>query len=542
MPAHYLKSKPRCGFGDLVIASLGLLACGLAYGDAPFSAPRDEQDIEIRTYVDEQAAIGRAFTIIPSTNPVTVEVRASDLVSTDDETRIIPRTAISVQKPAAALELSKPADFFLSIANANVKFVGTYKGYIEVYKTNNYGLDKVLRLNVVLYAQQHPHLTVSKETSSITRRLTRHGFGDALLDWLFVGEGELQRDDVVSFEPAESQVTVQDVSTILKGKVQGTVLVDKLVTTSEHPTFMPSRKAQLNIKYAPEDIPPDEYSGSAYVSLKGSNSRVAIPVFLTVRLGPLLPFVVIAIGVALGRVYKWIQGDGAARIGLLQRHYQLGMRVGLEVDESDRELLQEAITKARLDIYESKTADAEALLKKLDNRVDLLAALRRIRTATANWTDKPKTDADTAIKLLTDSILSGDDDTAAKAMKTLQDLLKNPPTPIHAGLQKQLPNLINNTVGLLPQNLPTTGKGRQWLRMLPAKIQGYIVETGLMANFIMPGILVLFLIYGGMRLYYATGAFGADMSANIMAALAYGFSADVLSRTLGTALVNKAPG
>jgi hypothetical protein len=35
-----------------------------------------------------------------------------------------------------------------------------------------------------------------------------------------------------------------------------------------------------------------------------------------------------------------------------------------------------------------------------------------------------------------------------------------------------------------------------------------------------------------MRVYYSTSVFGTDVATNVLAALAYGFGADALSRTL----------
>jgi hypothetical protein len=155
----------------------------------------------------------------------------------------------------------------------------------------------------------------------------------------------------------------------------------------------------------------------------------AIPLTLTVRMGPGPALAAVVAGVLLGQLYKWAQGSGAARVQMPQRYYQVAGAVAGRLAARDQDALAPAMERARQLIYDGKTADAEALLVKLESRADALARVDSIERVVSNWPpSNEKTSAMQLIKTARDAVAAENDAAAAEALQKLKAIFASPPT------------------------------------------------------------------------------------------------------------------
>lgn len=131
----------------------------------------------------------------------------------------------------------------------------------------------------------------------------------------------------------------------------------------------------LPIKINEARIPPDHYSGDVQLRV-GTDSLLSIPVDVNVRTGPILPILVLLIGVLLGRLLKYMKDKGGPQSDLLLRVYQFEARIA--ESPADQQLLQPMIEDVKTLIYQMELEAAKTEMTAIENRWTLLSTLRRL--------------------------------------------------------------------------------------------------------------------------------------------------------------------
>jgi hypothetical protein len=144
----------------------------------------------------------------------------------------------------------------------------------------------------------------------------------------------------------------------------------------------------------PEQAAPDHYTGQLAISLEGVPSPVTASIDLTIRQGPLIPGILLGIGLAVG---IWIRsarktlvpaGDAAVRLSSIRR------RVA-DVPLSDRErgVMNERLNEAWKELLEHNTSAAVTHLGSIEDALALFDQFQALQLALGNRTDKAAMDA-----------------------------------------------------------------------------------------------------------------------------------------------------
>jgi len=94
---------------------------------------------------------------------------------------------------------------------------------------------------------------------------------------------------------------------------------------------------------------PDHYVGDVQLLLSAQDAPLKIPLELNVRAGPILPILVLLLGILMGRLLKYMKDKGGPRSDLLLNLYYLENRIA--VSPADAQLLQPMLDSAKASIY-----------------------------------------------------------------------------------------------------------------------------------------------------------------------------------------------
>ncbi|NYT02079.1 MAG: hypothetical protein GKC10_04905 [Methanosarcinales archaeon] len=123
---------------------------------------------------------------------------------------------------------------------------------------------------------------------------------------------------------APTNATLADAEVIVKGETTGHYLSNKIFYTNASMMVLPASRISfvvLNINR--KNLPPDHYMGKVYLSIKGWQAPLTLPVDLKVRTAPLYPVFFLLAGIFLGRLYKYYQEQGNEKARALRTVYHL---------------------------------------------------------------------------------------------------------------------------------------------------------------------------------------------------------------------------
>ena len=235
-------------------------------------------------------------------------------------------------------------------------------------------------------------------------------------------------------------------------------------------------------------IPPDEYDGTIFLTIEGGQ-KIKLPLKMNVRTSPLLPFVVLVIGIILGWVSNYMKGSGK-----------------LLVDARNE------INRLRYDINK-----ADNLSPKLKNKL-----LKRVDEA-RNLVDRQ------------------DFDTFKQEEKKIRDMLKGP-EPIEENdevFEELKKDTLTDEKAEEEKNTRDLGQGvsnrRKKIRMFRLNFTDRTRSeaTFRIAQPLVPILLVIGLSAVGINsLYIDKKTFGAQPFPDYLNLIVWGLSADLASRSL----------
>jgi hypothetical protein len=265
-----------------------------------------------------------------------------------------------------------------------------------------------------------------------------------------------------------------------------------------------------------DNLPADKYTGSVLLlSTEPDATAVSVPVEILVRAAPVLPLLLIIIGVILGLIVKWMEEKGNRQAELIVRLE----RIQSALNADDHLVLAGEIDKARQQIYLTDVTNAETTVTGLERRAD---AVRRID----RWIEELGTSGATVPELITDL------EDARKAVIVTPDELRL--TDLETKVRAALVQAVQSRG--IGQNQRTTSRARSIGARIAAiqdDFRRLRAESAPLIRWSLYVLTVIALIYAGLStLYVSNATFGANGLGDYAALLLWGIGADVAGKTL----------
>ena len=484
-----------------------------------------------------------AFTFLPS-----------DLKRKEGDEFIGRQQVELVGKPPLSAEV--PKDFQVKVNG--IKSPGTYEGQIELLLPGQKRSEAMV-IPLTVMAKAKPALVPVKGGEQIRRQLVRCSWVlDCALAHLLLPASAFQNQWQLKLDnPVEAPVSLTSTEVVLEGQQTGYQITKAEVEPPSSPaTLAANQIISLPLKWKRSQIPPDRYTGWVYLTLDGREERLAIPVDLNMRIGPLLPLLVLLVGIALGRLFKYMQERGIPQSDALGKVNELEQEIA-EADPEDREILTPMVKEVRKSVYQM---DLETVTAKVEAIADRLNGLNRLRTMEQNLEPKkqhPKV-KEILQKIAEARSLIGlsSDEKGLEQAKTLLEEIQAEAVKLGTammGSDKQPDAALTQTAQEAEKAAAAVGHAVQAeVRKAPALPMWVVqlrrsliflsgVSSAVRAEatlWVVRPLLSLALLFGlsvvGIRaLYVEKGAtFGADPFSDYLGLVLWGLSADVASRSL----------
>ncbi|MCT7953244.1 hypothetical protein NG798_25940 [Ancylothrix sp. C2] len=291
------------------------------------------------------------------------------------------------------LKAGIPKDFQVKVSNAELP--GTYQGQIEVVLSSQ--KRKIIPLIVLVKAR--PNLKPLPGNEQIQLKLTQCSWllDCALARLLLPASAFLPQWDLTFDNSVDAPVKVTGAEVVLKGEQTGYQLTKTQIQLPNIPqSLSPDRIVRLPLIWERSKIPPDRYTGAVYLTLEDANERLIIPVNLTMRISPLMPLLVLFLGIVLGRLVKYMQEKGIPQAEALGKVKELEQQVD-KTNEGDRDILTPMVGKAKQLVQRMKLESVTAEVEKISARLDCLQKLRTLEQKLEPFKAHPQVKGDTGI-------------------------------------------------------------------------------------------------------------------------------------------------
>lgn len=484
-----------------------------------------------------------AFTFLPS-----------DLKRKEGDEVIGRQQVKLVEKPSLSAQV--PKDFQVKVNG--IESPGTYEGQIELLLPGQKRSEAMV-IPLTVMAKAKPAVVPVKGGEQLQRQLVQSSWGlnYALAQLLLPASAVQEQWQLKLDNPVDAPVSLTSTEVVLEGQQTGYQITQAQVAPPPSPTTLPANQIiSLPLKWKREQIPPDRYTGWVYLTLDGREERLAIPIELNMRIGPLVPLLVLLVGIALGRLLKYMQEKGIPQSDALGKVNELEQEIA-EADPEDQKLLTPMVKDVRQSVYQM---DLGTVTAKVDAITDRLNGLKRLRTMEQKLEPKqqhPK------VKEILQKIaqarsligLSSDGKGLEEAKTLLEEIQKEAVNLGTAmmGTDKQPDAALTQTAqeaqkaaAAVSHAVQTEGREAPALPMWVVQLRRSLivlsgVSTAVRAEatlWVVRPLLSLALLFGllvvGIRaLYVEKGVtFGADPFADYLGLILWGLSADVASRSL----------
>ena len=347
--------------------------------------------------------------------------------------------------------------------------------------------------------------------------------------------------------PASAPAQILNTATVIQGNSRYQ-LTDAFSVPQGVQSLLANQIVSLPLTLNRSAMPPDQYGGAIYLTLANQTNRLILPVNLSVRSGPLLPLFILLIGIALGRLFKYMDQQGGPQVEARKKLYQLEADLK-DAHPDDQKLLAGTVEATRRLVYRQQLEAANTQITVIRSRFDVLNQLRSIETRLNERAKNSEPVPDEAFEQIRQVRTEIEQGLDAKARETLDQVIEtcnSLPTgrggtddseQIAATLQKAATNLDKNARSLaIAPPLPT------WidhLQQVLIDLSGLsdLVRAEATYWFVRPvlyGVLLVGLTITGLNtLYIENGeTFGAKPLSDYLGLVLWGLSADVASRSL----------
>jgi hypothetical protein len=522
----------------------------LAQEDVTIEVDPDDTSLAITGRLGESNAfMGNLRLTARGGDVMTFTFLDSDLKRQDGD-EIVGRQNISlIGDPTLTVDV--PKDFQVSVTGIDKP--GTYQGQIEILLPGQ-PRSEALVIDLTVVAKALPNLTLLPGTDQIQLRLVNCGwaFNCALARWLLPASAFLENWQLQFGNETQADVVVLDVAVSVLGEQTGYQLTKAVLALPTDPhTLAAGHISALPLTIYRSKIPPDHYTGSIYLRLDGRDERLKIPVDLNVRVGPFWPLLALLLGIALGRLFKYMQERGQPQAEALAAVNDTAVQVN-RAQPDDQKILRPMLDDVRQLVYREKLETVTAQLAAIENRLLALQQLRQMETALQGKQQHPEAKAALQKIVQARQLIGQKEDDQAKALieevRTTLDRLQTTlmsggrqPDPDIAAARSQADEAARamDQAAKAPPVPPVEAEWRQKLKDALVFLSGLSNEIRAEATLwlIQPllylALLIGLLAVGLSSLYIDKGlTFGANPFADYLGLVLWGLSADVASRSL----------
>ncbi|NJR57831.1 MAG: hypothetical protein HC769_02575 [Cyanobacteria bacterium CRU_2_1] len=345
--------------------------------------------------------------------------------------------------------------------------------------------------------------------------------------------------------PALVPAQVLNTATVVQGNFTRYQLTDTFSVPPGVQTLAANQIVSLPLTLNRFAMPPDQYTGAIYLTLANQTNRLVLPVSLNVRSGPLLPLLILLVGVVLGRLFKYMQEQGGPQAEARKKVYQLEADLK-NAHPDDQKRLASMVKQARDRVYRQQLEAANTQVTVVQGRLEVLTQLRSIETSfQAKGEDAPDQVFE-QIAQAREEIRLGNDEAAKTTLDQITEVLLQMPTRRGAGDDSEaMKKTLTHAAASLDQNARSLAIAPQpptWMDQL----QRVLIDLSGLSDlvraeatywFVRPllyGVLLVGLTIVGLNtLYIEKGeTFGARPLSDYLGLLLWGLSADVASRSL----------
>ncbi|BAZ24146.1 hypothetical protein NIES4073_50380 [Kalymmatonema gypsitolerans NIES-4073] len=356
---------------------------------------------------------------------------------------------------------------------------------------------------------------------------------------------ELQFDN-----PTPAAVNVVNTAVVAQGELTGYQLNSSAISIPQVSKPLPANQiVSMRLVLKRSVMPPDNYNGAVYLTLGAQGDRLTLPINLNVRSGPLLPLVVLFLGVILGRLFKYVQGSGGNQADALKEVNRLDQDIAdarLE-NEDDKKILTGMSGEVRKLVFRDKLDAAKANIEAIQNRLQVLTNLQLIekRIGEEPLDSTSEKEAREQIEKVRFYIAEKDDAKAKEFLEKLKATLEDvrARSSGDSNIKEYIESAEAATDSILKSSSDSSGKPTPLKRFQRFMIQLSGLSEQVRAEatlwFVRPLLSLTLLLaltaLGINSLYVENGKnFGARPFSDYLGLILWGLSADVASRSLSS--------
>jgi hypothetical protein len=516
----------------LLVACVVLLFLTGTSGAAEVQVLPGDAPLRIHGRIGDDTTFVKRLGLMASVAVPELIFRSTDLLRADGMEQI-GRQQVALSAPKVDLAANTPKDVEIKVAG--IKHPGTYKGTLYFLKPER-GLKAVVTVPIEVTAEGVPKLTQRKGSEAVRIQLfdcIGPGCWVARLiqPGAFLSTYPLAFDNA-SLEPFEMTAAVNATGDVTHGSL-GNVL------TAQSPVQVPVQPVYtLPIAIKDSKPLPDHYIGDVQLKMAVDAPPLKIPLEVNVRTGPIVPIIVLLVGILFGRLLKYMKDKGTPQSDLLLNLYHLESRI---TGSSDAQLLQPMLEVVKALIYDMQVDDAKKEITNIENRWTQLKTLRGLESTLAPRSQE--TDVKAILEKISkarDLIKDKQDQQASTLVAQIQAAVQNlpQPTPALAVAHAMATAQAKKAVADATRTLQGVTETPNWFVRLLSLFTG--INGGLRAEVTLrvlrPTIYLLLIgaliILGMQQLYVKNVAFGSDPVSDYFGLLVWAMSSDVASRTL----------
>jgi hypothetical protein len=315
--------------------------------------------------------------------------------------------------------------------------------------------------------------------------------------------------------------------------------VEVVVPTS----ILGSDSADIKVTVDRNRLDADSYEGSVRLRTPGSDEPLTVPLVVNVRIGPVVPLILIIAGIVAGRLSRQLESpEIKAQMKALQRFYIASSRIDHLRDADSVRFLRDEATEIKRKIERGSTSeqDMTAILAKFEGHIDFLAQLD---TLDINLAATPALQAAVAGDLAAarSALSAGDDDAARKSYDAARQKIKAEaakPAPMVAKgpTSTVAPSvLLSIDKPVLAQSETATQLGfwaKTWAFLTGDPSVGASLRYWLVQPLLALTLLIALAAIGLYTLYVKVPTFGSSGLYEYLGLFVWGLGAEVAQRTL----------
>jgi hypothetical protein len=276
------------------------------------------------------------------------------------------------------LEANVPTDFQVKVSGVSVP--GKHTGEIRLLLPGQ-PLSEAQIIDLVVVAKVQPMLTAMPGTDQVQLRLTNCSNGLECVFGFVLGESAFQDETSLRFNnPAQSPVTVTAArADVVEEETRYRLTDEQLSLPAGNHTFPAQQIGEIPLRISREAIPAGHYTGAVYLTVDDATEQLRVPVDLSVRVGPWWPFLLLFLGIILGRLAKYMQERGEPLAKALDSLDRLVIRIQEEAPDDAGILLPQVRSARGAAPRGESLEDVQANIRKIAARLDALKELRRLQ-------------------------------------------------------------------------------------------------------------------------------------------------------------------